>query len=289
MEVEINLKGSGLQFNATITLFQATQIMAFISKPDENPTLVRPIINEVRAAPNDEIKTLNGDSEDIDTPYDSPHSAIAQTKAKTNPQKIVALAYYFGATSKNGKLFSVEEILEGFKKAGESTPKNIARDFREAVSAGYVYLEEKGKYRLLSSTDSIPTDGFKKQPKKRTPTKPTGSGQKPVKLSVSESVKKMPVSTGMDSYPNFFDIKVRADQILWVIQYAKSHGIDGLNRFEIMHFVSKVGGDITSKNFTASNTANVKNNYIYSEEEVLRLTPKGEIQLKAATDEPKSA
>jgi hypothetical protein len=284
MDVEIKLTGSGLQFESKVSLFQATQIMAFISRAEQANT---PLSNGGTIDSSDasvyEAHTLDANSLDAKTIYESPHAAIAQTRAKTNPQKIVALAYYLGATSTNQRHFTTDEILACFKKAGESTPKNINRDFREAVAAGYVFQEEKGTYRLLSSVDSVQSEGFKKVAKKRATTSASGSQSK-TKLVVRDEIKNMRISTSMDGHHDFFAIKSRADQILWVVEYTKTLGVDGVNRFEIIDFVKKVGGDITSKNFTASNVPNVKNGYIYSEQEVLRLTPKGQTQLKTAGD-----
>lgn len=281
MEVEIKITGSGLQFESKVNLFQATQIMAFISRVDQangtqdGQVLPEPPL-EYSAAP----KTLIEHTMDVQTIYESPHSAIAKTGAKTNPQKIVALAFYLGATSTNEKLFSVDDILTCFKKAGESTPKNINRDFRDAVSAGYVYQEEKGTYRLLSSVDEVPSDGFKKAKKRKVSS--AGSGGSKVKLSVRDEVKAARILTSMQGYPDYFKLDSRSDQVLWVIAYLQAEGIDGINRAEIIHFTKKIGGKVTSQNFTSSNTPNVKEGYIYVEADLVKLTPKGESQLKTA-------
>lgn len=282
MEVEIKLTGSGLQFESKVSLFQATQIMAFISRADQVNTLqddeiaARPTASSVPSS-----HTLIDHSLDTQSVYESPHAAIAQTKAKINPQKIVALAFYLGATSTNQRTFTTDEILANFKKAGESTPKNINRDFREAVAAGYIFQEEKGVYRLLSSVDSVASEGFKKPTRKKTQAG-SSNGQKKTKLSVRDDVKNVRISTSMDGYPDYFKLGARSDQILWVIEYLKTLGVDGVNRLEIIEFTKKVGGKINSKNFTSSNTPNVKESYIYIENEVLKLTPKGIEQLKSA-------
>ncbi len=287
MEVEIKITGSGLQFEAKVSLFQATQIMSFISRAEQTntPLSMRDATDETETSVQP-VYTLGENSLENQTTYESPHAAIAKTKAKTNPQKIVALAYYLGATSTNQRLFSVDEILTLFKKAGESTPKNINRDFREAVSAGYIFQEDKGSFRLLSSVDSVQSEGFPKVAKKRTGTK--SAGGKRAKSVIRDGIKKIRVTTSMDGYLDFFKINVRADHILWTIKYAESQGIDGINRSEIIDFIKRVGGGITSKNFTTSNTPNMKNSYLYIENDLFKLTPKGADHLKNLGKKPES-
>lgn len=284
MEVEVKITGSGLQFESKVSLFQATQIMAFISRVDQaNGGQGGDILTSVPLSSTGEPRTLIDHTMDVQTIYESPHAAIAKTSAKTNPQKIVALALYLGATSTNHKVFSIEEILSAFKKAGESTPKNINRDFREAVAAGYVFQEEKGVYRLLSSIDNVPSDGFKKTTKKRAAAG-TSSGSK-TKLTVREEFGGVRILTSMEGYPDYFKLGARSDQILWVLEYLKAQGLDGANRLEVINFTKKIGGKVTSKNFTASNTPNVKESYIYTEGDAIKLTPKGIEQLRTAGSE----
>lgn len=280
MEVEIKISGSGLQFESKVSLFQATQIMAFVSRADQaNGAQDGEIMAGIPADRTVEPRTLVGHTLDVQTVYESPYAAIAQTKAKTNPQKIVALALYLGATSTNQQVFTIDEILGGFKKAGESTPKNINRDFREAVSAGYVFQEEKGVYRLLSSIDNVSAEGFKKPAKKRSG---TSGGAKAKKLKVRDEVKNVRILTSMEGYPDYFKLDTHSDAVLWVVEYLKLEGIDGANRAEILDFTKKIGGKITSKNYTKSNMPNVKESYIYVENDLVRLTPKGVEQLKSA-------
>lgn len=273
MEVEIKITGSGLQFESTVSLFQASQIMAFISRADQvNAVQDDDIMSGQSVTGAQDRQTLVSHSLDTQSVYESPHAAIAQTKAKVNPQKIVALAFYLGATSTNQKTFTTDEILANFKRAGESTPKNINRDFREAVAAGYIFQEDKGIYRLLSAVDNVPSEGFKKPSRKKTA---SGVQSPKKKLSVRDEVKQVRISTSLEGYPDYFSISNRSDQILWVIEYFKAHDIDGINRAELIDFTKKIGGEVTSKNFTASNTPNIKGSYIYIENEALKLTPKG--------------
>lgn len=278
MDVEIQLSGSGLVYKGIVTLFQATQIMAFISKPiDQGPDIIgaeeRPSLQS----------TTRTDAQANAQVYESPRLAIDSLGAKTNPQKIVAIAFYLGATSQNGQTFTTEEVLKGFAGAGERTPKNITRDLRDAVTAGYIFADDKSGFRLLSATDNVPTEGFKKVKTKRRTTPKQGNESKKTKATVRDEISKLPIITSLNGYVDLFDLKVRGDQLLWLIQYAKSHQVTSVNRQEVIYIAKKMGTSLDSQNFASSNTPNVKNGYISSEGDLMSLTPKGEKHLKDIT------
>src|SRR4249920_2248216 len=99
-EVNIKLDGGGLNFSGKIPLFQAVQILGVITRPQATePTA------------NNDIEVLSpgvaASTPLIDTnapKFESPREAIIKLYAKTNPQKVVALAFFAGATSTNGTL-----------------------------------------------------------------------------------------------------------------------------------------------------------------------------------------
>jgi hypothetical protein len=224
---------------------------------------------------------------DTESKFESPAAAINKLIAKTNPQKIVALAIFSGASSQNGKTFTQEDILNLFRRAGQALPKNVTRDFKDAVKSGYIDEDSKGVYRLLSLTDSIIQQGFKRtkktNTKKNSPraSKPSNSSLAP--QPVREEFSNLPTKTALGGYPNFFKLTLRSDQILWVLAYAKSHGLDGLSRAEICDYSKKIGGRILQKNFTSSNTPNVKNNHIWSQGSAIHISEGGERYLKGVT------
>lgn len=278
MDVEIKLKGSGLEFFSKISLMQATQIIAFLARPANTNTQ------------SEEEQILAPISGTMDTPltngskYNSPREAINMLGAKTNPQKIVALALYLGITSQNNKLFSSQDIVVQFAKAGEKTPKNITRDLKDAVIAGYIYLGDEGKYRLLNSADTVATDGFKKIKKQKSKIKGSSkAGRKPA-ATVRSEVEQLAVSTSLESYPKFFDLSLRSDKILWILAYAKKNSIDGLNRTEIVSYSKKIGGKLNTQIFTSSNTPNIKGDFIYKKGDLILITNGGENHLKKAKE-----
>ncbi len=284
MEVEVSLQGNGLQFSAKVSLLQATQIIGFIAKP-----------SDVQSPSNDQpvLISHNGvaiPQQAIDNVFDSPRRAIDTLKAKTNPQKIVALALYLGATSQNGRLFNIQEITSLFSKAGEKTPKNSSRDFNDAVTLGYIYPEDDGTYRLLSTTDTLSSEGFKKiKVKQRSSQGGKSKAGRKTTSEVRDQVEKLPVSTALDSYPQFFDIKNRSDKVLWILEYAKKNNIDGLNRTEIISYSKKIGGGLSTQSFTSANTPNIKGNYIYLKDDLAHITPNGESHLQKEVQNEKQS
>lgn len=278
MGVKIQLSGSGLNFDGEVSLFQATQIMAFIARPPEQESNESPLellSSEAKTeAPKSNVRR-----------YESPRDAIDSLQAKTNPQKIVALSLYLGATSANGVIIEYSQVLAEFTNAGEKTPKNISRDVNDAVSAGYLYPTSKTSFRLLLSADTVPEQGFKTVKRRRSAPKNRDKASAP-KLEIRAEVLNMPIVTSLDGYMDYFDLKLRSDQIVWILKYAEGHKIAGLNRLEIINVSSRIGGDIDSKAFTASNKANVKNGYVSLTGSQFALTAKGN---KYASEELVSA
>lgn len=276
MTVKITIEGDGLAFDREIDLFQATQIMGFIAKSQTLETYQQHGDRLVDASENGVPPVLVFD--DNSKKYESPRQAIDELKAKTNPNKIVAIALYLGATSQNGRVLSHAEVVTEFAKAGEPTPKNITRDITGAVSDGYVYPESKTSFRLLSPADKLDEVGFKKS-KKRPSSSTTKSGDKKNPLVVREEIESMVIQTTLDGMKDFFQLKERADKILWMLKYVKSNGVNELNRKEVFRLSSKLGGDVTSKNFTASNQPNIKNGHISQQNELISISAKGNIYI----------
>lgn len=282
MDVEVSLNGGGLQFTGKVTLFQATQIMAFIAKP------VGTEMEEQKAELLDKAVTTDTRKIEASTTstYESPRQAIDQLQAKTNGQKIVAISLFLGANSQNGMILQNEDVLAEFARAGEATPANWTRDLKDAISGGYIYPIDKKSFRLLSPADNVSEVGFKKSKRKRTAGK-TADGEKLPKLTVRNEVNSLSLTTSLDKHIDYFDSPSRADQILWILQYAKSHNIVDLNRLEICHISAKLGGDINSKSFASANVANVKNGYIASAGQAISVTVKGERHLTELSAEQK--
>lgn len=273
MGVSIKLNGNGLDFTANITLFQATQIMAFIAQQGEDANT--PLLSIVPA----ETELLQGSSTGSATvqnsAYDSPRSAIDSLVAKSIPQKIVAIAFYLGATSQNGMVLQFEDVLAEFAKAGAAKPTHFPREVKKTVAEGFIYLEDKSSFRLLSKTDTIPHDGFPKSKHKSATSKPK-NGNPAEKLVVRPEILDMPITTTMDGHEDYFKIDKRPDQILWILKYAQVNSFTALNRREVLAISSKLGGVFNTGNFAGANQPNVTNGYITLTGSLISMSAKGE-------------
>lgn len=272
MDVMIQLNGSGLDYNGKVTLFQATQIMAFIAQQGETSV---PAISLVSPTSESEVLTKPVVELPASSTFDSPRTAINELRANSIPQKIVAIAFYLGASSQNSMIVKFEDVLEQFGKSGSSKPTQFPREVKKAVAEGYVYLEDKTSFRLLSKTDVILQDGFPKLTRKGVSSKKK-SGVPVEKLTVRLEVTSMPITTVMEGYKDYFTIEKRPDQILWILKYAELKSLQGLNRVEIIAISSKLGGVFTSGNFTSGNVPNVTKGYITQTGSLISISAKGE-------------
>lgn len=270
MSVKVSINGDGLSFEKEIEMFQATQIMGFIAKGELQTKDIQQE-ESLSSVPRQIQPALLADEEE--RKYESPKAAISALKAKTNPQKVVAISLYLGANSQNGRILNHSEILAEFSKAGEATPKNFPRDVSGAVADGYVYPESKTTFRLLSTTDNLAGEGFKKS--KRSSSSKGNSGKRE-KLEVRPEVEGMSIESTLDRSKGFFDIKERSDKIMWILKYAETKGVKSLNRKEIFLISSKLGGDVDSKNFTSSHTPNIKNGYVSQQGTLISISVKGD-------------
>jgi hypothetical protein len=272
MDVSIKLNGSGLDFTGNVTLFQATQIMAFIAQRGEATEAPIQLIT-----PPSKPELLVNPATDIsrNSVYDSPRAAIDELGASSIPQKIVAIALYLGATSQNGTILDFEDVLAQFTKAGAAKPTHFSREVKKAVAEGFVYLEDKSTFRLLSKTDAIPQDGFPRLTRRSTASKKK-PGAPAEKLTVRPEVASMPITTVMDGFKDYFTIDKRPDQILWILKYAQANLISSLNRVEIIAISSKLGGVFTSGNFASANLPNVTKGYITLTGSSISISAKGE-------------
>lgn len=67
---------------------------------------------------------------------ESPREYLDRSGAKTNPEKIAALGLYLRA--QGSESFTAREVRELFVSAGESAPKNLPRDIKDTVRAGWL-------------------------------------------------------------------------------------------------------------------------------------------------------
>ena len=163
MTVKIILEGE-VKYTGEIGVGQAAQILNFIDASSRGSVSesVLPVANSVLGTGLSRRKV-------------SPRQAISESLAKTNPQKIVALAKY--VCDKQGQeYFSKKEIQLGFQRAGGGMPKNIGRDLRDAIELGYIAPSEDtpDEFFLTEFGEEQIAKQFIEAPRKRTNRKPSG-------------------------------------------------------------------------------------------------------------------
>ena len=280
MEVSIKMTGVGLDFNSTISLYQAAQIMAALSKPDQDINVTTPHttkdIQELGEAPTTDEEPSSKET----SPFESPREAIDALKASTFSKKIIAVAMYMGATSQNNMLVNISEVITEITKAGEPKPTQIPREVKKAVTAGYIYLEDKNQFRLLAPVDTIKKDNFAKFKKGKSSSTTKKAGKKREKLVVRAEVAGMSFSTNIEKYQDYFSIKGIKDRMLWLIKYGQAATPGGLNRLEIMHISKMIGGEIAPSAFSVYQQKNIKDGHLAQVNTKLILTTNGEKYLK---------
>ena len=65
---------------------------------------------------------------------------LNESNATKIPEKITAIGNYL-MTSKNNDVFNRDDIITGFESAAESVPKNLPRDIKWTLKAGWIALK----------------------------------------------------------------------------------------------------------------------------------------------------
>lgn len=130
----LKLKGGGVTVDRQISEEQARQIVAVVMG---GAALAAPL---TRAASGIATPRASGQT--------GLREFINQVAAERNPEKILAIGAYL--IDKLGQEdFSREDIKAQFKKAGEGMPGNYSRDFRWAVTAGWIAPDPQAEDRFF--------------------------------------------------------------------------------------------------------------------------------------------
>ena len=122
---EIQLEGEGLNLKKTITEEMAARIMQIVMGSSQIPR------NEKSESSEEHLDDAVG------RPPRAISEFIEEVGAKRNPDKILTIGQFL--TDELGqKTFSVDQIKDQFRPAGESMPSNFGRDFRWTVSIGWL-------------------------------------------------------------------------------------------------------------------------------------------------------
>ncbi|WP_410620574.1 hypothetical protein [Amycolatopsis sp. cmx-8-4] len=280
----VHLKLSGrISFEEDISLGEATKIVAFIDALHSggNP--------DVSLDNNGEQGKGVASSGGRPSRNESltPREAIDVAGAKTNGEKIVALAANL-LNSRDGDTFEIDEIGPLFQSARERVPAKINRDLSGAIASGWVAEAGKsGEYFLTKRVENILESGFAALRARRTggAVKPRATAAKKTRItSVPENFEGVDIcGVPMPDIPSYGAIKVKRDRLLWATRLAKELGLEGLSNKEIVWLTDKLGDGIVTNDVNGNFKGLQKLGYINRStiNNLVRITAKGEEYLKA--------
>uniref|UniRef100_UPI00286CA0A9 hypothetical protein n=1 Tax=Salinibacterium sp. TaxID=1915057 RepID=UPI00286CA0A9 len=207
------LKGK-IGYEEEITAAQAAQIIAFLNTDEgEAPTLGAPVL-----APKSPVRDVNTKL------VENARDAILRTGAKTNPEKIVALAAY--VLQDGGDTVKADAIKSQFQRAREAVPAKFARDLSTAITSGWIAEGDGGELYLTKNVENLFEDGFvfpkfgssgrARSTKKTTTKKTTTKSGKPDTLANIDEFHAV-----MEGYPPYAKLKVQKDRLLWILVYMR--------------------------------------------------------------------
>lgn len=227
--------------NQEISFQQAGQIIAFISATSDGGT---------ESSESSPAGTL-AKQVSLAPPNFSPLEYLNEVGAKTNPEKILALAKYQSDYEKGGDGdFSSEEIQGLFERARQVMPKNFRRDFRTVMESAWIdgVSDKEGRYYITSTGEKVIGGNFSQETKVKITRLgrkvSVGSRRKATQQrggsTVRGEVQSLEITPAMSGMPKYHDLKSKSDRILWILVAAKKLGIEGgLTVVEIDHIATK--------------------------------------------------
>lgn len=149
-KIKILVRGSGLNYLGEVDSFTAAKVVAMCM--------------EVSERGHEKIEMVG--SKNTGLTKSSPAEYINRHAAHNNFEKILTLAAYV-SEHKSKEWFTINEIRELFRIAGESLPKNITRDFKIVTKRGWIYRDttskdpkQKGSYYMTTTGKAALAQGF---------------------------------------------------------------------------------------------------------------------------------
>jgi hypothetical protein len=234
------LKGK-IGYEEEITAAQAAQIIAFLNVEEgEGPTL-----GEAVSAPKESARQANTKL------VENARDAIQRSGAKTNPEKIVALAAY--VLLDGGETVKADAIKSQFQRAREKPPVKFARDLGVAISSGWVSEGEGGELYLTNRVDGIFREGFV------FPKGTSTNRQRSTKKAGSKNVKPETLAEidefhgVMPGYQPYAKMKSEKDRLLWIVIYMRDeHGRKTVANKEIAWISDHIGTGIPNANISGA-------------------------------------
>lgn len=270
MSVQITIKGENLDYQGETTLNKAGQILAFLGTEQTSPHSPAPAASVMLPALQSTI---------------TPRNAISEANAKSNPQKIAALGKYLRDRGQNA--FTRSEVLEQFRRAGESTPKNIGRDLKDAVIFGFICESDtqKNEYYLTNNGEEAVLNKFAGDASSAK----KGSRPKSRKISAQTSepnnqkLKDITWATTWEGLPKYWDLQKKSDRILWMLYVAKAQDVKEMTNKDIEYVARQLDDDAPASNINALTQAAKKNGYITRKGAVYTLLGPGTTYVKNLT------
>ena len=84
------------------------------------------------------------------------HEFLLECRAKRNPERFVAIAYFLKKYRKKNS-FDKNDFVDGFEEAGEPFPANFGRDFSSVKEAGWIAIKtgRPGTFYLTQSGHAV--------------------------------------------------------------------------------------------------------------------------------------
>jgi hypothetical protein len=173
--------------------------------------------------------------------------SFSLTGATTNPQKI-AVAGQRSMEEGGSESFTSKDIAEQFRSGGVSS-KNLGRDLSMAVRQGLIFsvTGQRGQYKLTDIAKTGFKEGFDevKLLKASSSKRKSRKGGVVQRLDVSDEVKNLPAEVSQGGYPDYHDLKMKGNRMVWLLIFAADHGIQSLNSREIEYLSRQVGDQIS--------------------------------------------
>lgn len=258
MSVNIVINGQGLNFEQEITMAQAGRIINFLGSADVDISQHVGVDN----GPQSSLVMLKNETSNLNL-----KDLIQNHKAKTYAEKIVVTGYFIQQT-KNQSNFSSQEIKNELGRLGNS-PTQFGRELNKAEKEmQYLYCEDKKEeiYSITEAGKEAMENNFSDIDGKKSFTKRKNGGQaKQPKINVREEIINAQISTVMEGFPNYHDLKTKWEKIIWIILFADNSNLGALTAAEVEALSSKLRGKIAQTGFAAHNKANITKGFVVSQ------------------------
>ncbi|WP_326561616.1 hypothetical protein [Micromonospora sp. NBC_01796] len=289
---KVQLKLSGrLSYDDEITIAQAARIVALLNGPaDPEVTAGMPSVSAIatdavhRVTPPVEVPEQVRSNFQRNNIADL-REALEASEAKTNAEKIVALAAYL-LQADQVETFTLDAIKPLFRRAREAVPGNLARDLVSAIRSGWIgEAEAKGELFLTARAEKVLETGFGAiRPKRGAGTKPRGGVKKTRSATTPDTFAEIDdIPNSIEGVPNYHEVKLKRDKLLWALKLAKDLGVKSLSNREIVWLTDHVGDGIESGDINGHFRGLRKNGYANrsTTDRSIRITPPGEAYLSS--------